>query len=73
LNENALTGTYLGSQAVSQSTTDAFVIVPDYAPLDMSDQMNGLPTFSANLTGMAADVSPYYLIDFNQDKTVVWD
>jgi hypothetical protein len=39
----------------------------------MSAQLNGLPTFSASLTGMAADVDPYYLIDFNQDITIVWD
>lgn len=64
LNENALPGTYLGNQAVSQNSSSAFIIEPDYAPLKMNDQMNGLPTFSANLTGIPADVDPFYLIDF---------
>lgn len=73
LNENALPSTYLGSQAITNSTTDPFVIVPTVAPLNVTDQSNGLPTFSASLTGMAADVTPYYLIDFAQDLTVVWD
>jgi len=72
VNENALSATYLGSASASESTTDAFVIVPDYAPLDMTDQMIGLPTFSANLTGVPTDVSPYFLIDFSAQRTVVW-
>ena len=63
MNENALTGTYLGSQAVTESTTDAFVIVPDYAPIYMSPDGHGLPVFLASVTGFGKG-NPYFLFDF---------
>lgn len=33
--------------------------------------MNGLPTFDATVAGIDS-VTPYFLLDFTNDKTVVW-
>lgn len=47
VNTNALPGTYLGNQTVSQSPISAFTINPLQLHTDTQSEQNGLPTFNA--------------------------
>jgi hypothetical protein len=69
-NLNALSSTYIGSDIVP---TGASVFVTPVAQLEPTiNSKNGLPTFSAKVSGVT-DTSPYYLLDFASDRTLVWD
>jgi len=67
-NENALAATYLGD-AVLATGEDPFSISPFM--MTAAVENDGLPTFSATMTGIDAE-SPYFYIDFSSSKTVVW-
>lgn len=71
-NTNALPGTYVGNQAVTESPDSAFSVNPLTIHTDPYSEQNGLPYFRANITGVD-DASAYYLMDFSTDHTVVWN
>jgi len=69
-NMNALSSTYIGDDIVPSSDS---VFVPAVAKLEPSENSkNGLPTFTAKVSGVT-DAEPYYLLDFSSDRTMVWD
>lgn len=70
VNKNALQGTYLGN-AVVPDGVDAFVVKPQAVPTSEDTDGNGIPTLNANIAGISA-TTPYYLLDFTQDNTLVW-
>jgi hypothetical protein len=71
VNKNALeTVTFIGSTAYGVMDSP-FVVVEEVFPTDATEQ-NGLPTFGASLTGIAA-TDAYFLLDFNADRTIVWN
>jgi len=70
---NALEGTMIGSTTLNQSSTDPFAITTQTFSLNTAKAINGLPIVQAYMQGYASDVSPYFMIDFSNDKTVVWN
>ena len=73
MNVNAINGTYLGSQAVNESSSTPFDIEPEAAPIASTTEQSSLPLFTASVTGITPDENPTWHIDFNAKNTVVWD
>jgi hypothetical protein len=71
VNQNALTGTYLGS-AVVPDGPNVFDVQPLMLQTDNQTERNGLPTFTASLAGIT-DAHPYYMIDLTNDHSVFWN
>jgi len=62
--------TYIGNQVVTEGV-NAFAVQPIDLKTDVFSEMNGLPTFQANIVGVT-DTNAYYLVDFTSSHTVVW-
>jgi hypothetical protein len=69
---NALNGTYLGNMTLTEMTVDPFDIQPYDFELDRAHAINGLPSVIASLAGIPEDPVSYFMIDFNNDKTITW-
>ena len=69
-NRNALQATYIGN-AVVPDGPNTFVVQPVAVPTSEETDGNGIPTLNADIAGIAA-TTPYYLLDFTQDNTLVW-
>lgn len=54
--------TYIGNQTTTEGA-NAFVVQPIELQTDALSEMNGLPTFQANIVGVT-DTNAYYLVDF---------
>lgn len=69
-NKNALAATYIGN-AVVPDGPNTFEIKPVSVQTSEDTDGNGIPTLQATIAGITA-TSPYYLIDFTLDQTVLW-
>jgi hypothetical protein len=69
---NALEATYLGT-FVNFTEVDAFTITPENFSLNTAKAVNGLPIAIAYMAGYAEDLSPYFMLDFSNERTVVWN
>lgn len=69
-NKNALSSTYVGSQANPQGMSPFLVPVAELMT-DSSTETNGLPTFIATATGIT-DQNPYWHLDFSASHTMAW-
>lgn len=70
-NKNALDATYIGNDVLTVGDSP-FVVTPAKLNTDSTSETNGLPTFSATISGIT-DSAQYFLLDFNSQSTIVWD
>ena len=70
INKNALPSTYLGNAVLPQGNSP-FDVTVKKVQTDSNSEKNGLPTFTAAITGTSV-TSAYYYMDFTADHTVVW-
>lgn len=73
MNINALPGTYLTNLNYTEMTSDPFAITAQNFELNTAKAVNGLPIVQAYMLGYPTDVSPYFMIDFSNSRTVVWN
>jgi hypothetical protein len=71
VNENALSGTYIGSETYTQTTT-AFTVSMYSPSVDTTATSSGTPTIAVTINGLDA-TAQNFMIDFSNDNTVVWD
>lgn len=72
VNPNALDATYLGTFE-GYTTVNAFTIGSSaFSTVGAAKAVNGLPFVTAEMTGYDEDLSPYFLLDFSNDRTIVW-
>ena len=72
MSPNALNSTYLGNMTLNEMSSSPFNIVFYDFTLNAAHAVNGLPNVIATLGGEPTDKVPYFMIDFSNDKTVVW-
>lgn len=70
VNKNALDSTEITSE-VRAAGPSPFQVPTAQIKTDPLTEKSGLPTFPATISGIT-DSEPYFLLDFESDKTVVW-
>jgi hypothetical protein len=70
-NKNALSKVYFGN-AVVPDGPDAFAVHEVELKTDETTEGNGVPTLNAAIQGIASP-NPYYLLDFTNDNTILWN
>jgi hypothetical protein len=72
VNENALSSCQFVMENPIPEGPDAFpTSINITLTANTESSMNGLPTFDATVEGIDS-VTPYFLLDFSNDKTVIW-
>jgi len=72
INPNALNSTYISNAKLNPLFNDPFAITPQYFELNQAYAIDGLPIVQAYMTGYDSELSPYFMVDFSNDRSVVW-
>ena len=58
---------------LTEMSVDPFNIIQPYDfEINVAHAINGLPNIIATLGGEPTEKLPYFMIDFNNDKTIAW-
>ena len=72
VNLGALNGTYISNANLLPLFVDPFAITPQYFELNQAYAIDGLPIVQAYMAGYDSELSPYFMVDFSNDRSVVW-